>query len=312
MREKKRFNSRTKPKHQTARTIFLMLEGGRTEPRYFQHLSDNLTAYGFLTSIELQLLEKEGDEKGFSNPLKMYQMLMEYVEDAKKKKVGWNRFKYLLKVKLKNSFSSREWAYLFQEMEQAIDPPENRDDRIYDFSVLYDKLLDHLCAMENQPKKLIKTLNSFHYEPIDFDFVTDSIYLICDRDQNSFSKSQYQTVLNSCHKNDICFCPTNPCFEFWLLLHLQDIENSDVPQFLKNAKVEKSKESKSKISFCEQRLRSADPSFSKTCYDPKKYVQFLEMAVQRAEALCTDSTKLVDQVGSAIANLIRDMQREPW
>ena len=44
-------------------------------------------------------------------------------------------------------------------------------------------------------------------------------YLIVDRDDNSFSPEQVEEVMCLCKKEGFQLIITNPCFEFWLLLH---------------------------------------------------------------------------------------------
>ena len=55
----------------------------------------------------------------------------------------------------------------------------------------------------------------------------DKICLIVDRDPLSFSEEQYDQVVQICKERQIDFYVTNPCFEFWLLLHFPDHKNLD-------------------------------------------------------------------------------------
>ena len=65
----------------------------------------------------------------------------------------------------------------------------------------------------------------------------DKICLIVDRDPQSFSEEQYDQVVQICKERQIDFYVTNPCFEFWLLLHFPDHKNLDPVKIKENSKV---------------------------------------------------------------------------
>ena len=66
----------------------------------------------------------------------------------------------------------------------------------------------------------------------------DKICFIIDRDRESFvsheSNNQYSYVLEKCGENGFGFYLTNPNFEFWLLLHFDDVEALDNNMLLEN------------------------------------------------------------------------------
>lgn len=50
----------------------------------------------------------------------------------------------------------------------------------------------------------------------------DEYWLICDRDDGSFTPQQYDDVLAKCQQENIRFIVSNPAFQLWLLLHFTD------------------------------------------------------------------------------------------
>lgn len=50
----------------------------------------------------------------------------------------------------------------------------------------------------------------------------DEYWLICDRDDGSFTIQQYDEVLKKCEQENIHFIVSNPAFQLWLLLHFTD------------------------------------------------------------------------------------------
>ena len=87
----------------------------------------------------------------------------------------------------------------------------------------------------------------------------DKICFIIDRDRESFvshpGNDQYSYVLNKCKDNDFGFYLSNPCFEFWLLLHFDEVVNLDMEQLLENPKIT------SKRRYTEQQLRTRQAAF---------------------------------------------------
>lgn len=47
----------------------------------------------------------------------------------------------------------------------------------------------------------------------------DKIWIVLDKDENSIDR--LKNVCNWCEKNDVGIAFSNPCFEYWLLLHFR-------------------------------------------------------------------------------------------
>ena len=75
------------------------------------------------------------------------------------------------------------------------------------------------------------------YELLEYDKEIDEIWLIFDRDPNNFNKEQFDNVYRNCEEYGFHIGFTNPNFEFWLLLHLPDINQYDKDILLTNTKV---------------------------------------------------------------------------
>lgn len=69
---------------------------------------------------------------------------------------------------------------------------------------------------------IIKSTSSITY-----DENIDKICLVIDRDKDSFistpNNRQYEYVVKTCKKKGFGLYVTNPCFEFWLLLHFDEV-----------------------------------------------------------------------------------------
>lgn len=72
------------------------------------------------------------------------------------------------------------------------------------------------------------------FDDITFASGIDKIVLVVDRDASSFSTEQYDYVLNKCQKEGYEFLVSNPCFEFYLALHLSDCKHLDIDKLSEN------------------------------------------------------------------------------
>ena len=62
----------------------------------------------------------------------------------------------------------------------------------------------------------------------------DYFAVVLDRDCGSHSKQLMQECLDECNQHNYGCFVTNPCFEFWLLLHLCDVKSEFSPEELES------------------------------------------------------------------------------
>ena len=134
----------------------------------------------------------------------------------------------------------------------------------------------------------------------------DEICLIVDRDKESFiskpGNDQYKYVLDRCLENGFRFCVTNPCFEFWLLMHSDKVLELDKDKLLNNSKVT------SKRRYAEDELRKIYSGYKKSSYHAEEFVKNIDIAIKNEKEFCEDIQRLKDSIGSNIGILIEDMR----
>lgn len=91
----------------------------------------------------------------------------------------------------------------------------------------------------------------------------DEIWLVIDRDQ--WPESQLEEVFTGCQSLGFKLAVSNPKFEFWLLLHFEDVSG-----------IINSKE-------CTERLRQHLPKYEKGRLDVHKIIPKIPEAIRRAE-----------------------------
>lgn len=77
----------------------------------------------------------------------------------------------------------------------------------------------------SNPKKILEELNIKKEKD---GFEADEIYLVVDRDADSFTEEQFEDVKNGCSENGYQLILSNPNFELWLLFHfIESLSNED-------------------------------------------------------------------------------------
>lgn len=116
--------------------------------------------------------------------------------------------------------------------------------------------------------------------------------------------NQYQYVIDKCEEMEFGLYVTNPCFEFWLLLHFDGVFELDREKLLKNPKVT------AKRRYVEQELRRLWPGYKKSSYKAEKLLKDIDKAISNEKEFCEDVAELENCVGSNIGKLITDMRTQ--
>ena len=311
MRERKSFIERTKVKSddQVKIKYFLVFEGAETEEIYFDAVNTHKVELGINPIIELVPLIRDFGEEGWSNPQKIvdriidnvaeseygimtydillnrfmdYMMSTDMIKGKSQCKAIWNTLKWICEVKL-----SKELC-----------------DEIDDIDVTTGKILDLLLensTLDNITDNITDIIKSLS---ITYDSEIDHICLVVDRDKESFvvneKKNQYQYVLDACKRNKFDLYITNPCFEFWLLLHFDDYKNLDESKLLENPKQTASKKY-AELELC-KRIH-----FKKNKYDADSIVLRLPNAIENEKDFCEDLKLLEHTVGSNLGRLFESI-----
>ena len=311
MRERKSFNERTKVKEsdQVKIKYFLVFEGSETEEIYFDAINSHRVELGIDPIIELIPLVRDFGEEGWSNPKKIVDRIVENVEEAESGKMTYdvliNRIMdYMMSLGIAKGkkqcttlWNTLKWLCKEKIHKELNDEVSDVDS---DTKELVDLLIEN-SLLENVADNIAEVIKSLS---ITYDSEIDKICLIVDRDRDSFvvneKKNQYQYVLDACKKNKFSFHLTNPCFEFWLLLHFDDVTELDEKMLLENPLVTKKKK------YTEDELTKRI-RFKKNHYDADALVANLFTAIQNEKKYCEDIEMLESTVGSNLGNLFDEI-----
>lgn len=260
MREKRRFAERTRisKEDRTIKKYFLVFEGNRTEGIYFNAINELKDKIGINPLIEIISIERTYTEEGWSNPKKILEQLLKDLEEIENGKFSYKTLvdkiieiimedeKFFSKIS-KETSSKEIIEDIKNEIESLDSIVENIEEDCEFFE--YDNKKFFL-TIEEIPNILETVLKNIENKQITYSEDIDKMCLIVDRDKKSFKEGQYNYVKEECKRKNFKFYVTNPCFEFWLLLHFDEVHSINREKLLEN------KRASSKVRYVESELKN--------------------------------------------------------
>lgn len=109
----------------------------------------------------------------------------------------------------------------------------------------------------------------------------DELWLVIDRDR--WHERMLSQVAQLCSQNShLHFCMSNPCFELWLLLHLEDIREYDDAT---TKKLALNRKNKSGLTWLKKRMRDLLGSYSESNYNALNLLPNASKAISIAREL---------------------------
>jgi len=309
MREKRNFAERTQvlQSNEAKKKYFLIYEGSSTEILYFDAINSNRNIIGISPLIELIPIIRSYSEEGWSNPQKILDRVIKNIEENKLDCISYetllNRimdYFHETNIATRSRVVSKNiWYIMTKICEERLQKTLESD--VEDIKIACNTILELLneeCDIINiveDISHIIKCNNITYAKGF------DKICLIVDRDKDSFTLKQYNDVFNKCEEKGFKFCVTNPCFEFWLLLHFDNVFKLDKNKLLENPKVT------AKRRYTEQELRKVFKGYKKNNYKAEELVKNIDKAIHNEARFCEDIKELKNKVGSNIGILISEM-----
>lgn len=315
MRESRTFAERTKvlKSDEATKRYFLVYEGSDTEVIYFDAIRSLRENIGINPLIELIPIIQSFSEEGWSNPKKILDRVIENLQESKEKSISYesllNRimdYLYETKVITTSKVLARNiWKTIQQTCNEQLQKSLN--DVVEDIESVCNKLIEALKE-EYEVVNIVEDISGIIEDGgLTYEEGFDQICLIVDRDKESFvatpENNQYKYVLNKCRKLGFQFYVTNPCFEFWLLLHFDKVFELDKEKLLENPKVT------AKRRYAEDELRKIYPGYNKSSFHAEVLVKDIDKAIENEKKFCEDIEKLEYSVGSNIGELIDKMRQ---
>ena len=260
------------------RVVFLSVEGTKTEVQYLHFIEQYREQLGINAIVHIEVLRRY-DTK--SDPENVLELLEEYIEFRENKMFE----KIIDSLRLKNYSTEFIKSYL----ENPFDLTKKERNKFK--AALKEERLD-LLYLDFLRK----------YQGKD-----DKFGIVIDRDCGSHSAKQMQNVVEKCkEKKYLCYI-TNPCIEFWQLLHVSDVASEYaelLEDILRNETDEKKNTFVSNLLYEKTGERKAIQA--KTF--EKYYLPNVDLAIERAKGFAP-SDQLLEKMGSNLGELI-DLLRE--
>lgn len=259
------------------RLVVLSVEGDETERNYFEHLSEHLDHS--LIQIEV-LRHRRGD--GYSAPQHVIELLSEYLRVRKGELVPDAMLEALLDKYTKETLDTylNNSSALTRAQRKSID----------------DDLL--LLGIDMDYRRYLSDLNTH----------PDDIFaIIIDRDCGNHDRDLMERCHQKCKDYGFGYYVTNPCFEFWLLLHLCDVKNhysnDELAEILANPKISKNHTRVSKI-VCD--IAGHGKSIKSRQFNDWYYPN-ISKALTHSKDFASDYPEILDKLGTNLPELLLEL-----
>ncbi len=260
------------------RVVFLSTEGTKTEIHYFKYIEKYREQLGIDAIVHIEVLRRYDTN---SDPENVLELLEEYI-----------RFR-------ENS--------MFEKTADALSLKN------YPIEFIRSYLEDPSSISQKERNKFKAVLQEEQLDLLYLNFLSkyqgkdDSFGIVIDRDCRSHSMKQMNRVVKKCKaKNYLCYI-TNPCMEFWQLLHVSDVasEYSErLEDILRNDLDEKKNSFVSNLLYEKTGQRKA---IQVKTFE-KYYLPNIDLAIERAKKFAP-SDQLLEKLGSNLWELIELLRK---
>ncbi len=180
---------------------------------------------------------------------------------------------------------------------------EFKNSEIFDDALIFLHLLKRPKTDTNSaPNHVFKKLKREAKDEYNFKD-NDELWMIIDTDR----WKNIPDIISECKKQANMFVAvSNPCFEFWLLLHIKDIaeyDENELGLILKNVKVS------SKKNYVDSKITEILGSYNKSNPRPELFLPTLERAIKQAKELDSNNEEYPKSLGSHIYKIVEKLKK---
>ena len=295
---------------------YLVCEGKDTERIYFETLERCREELGVHPRTGLVLLVRGYSEYRLTNPKSLLETVLKYKDESDRGVISYRLLiDWILDsiMERKGLVSPDKWTKgirisLYTVARKRMGVALEDTFSLTEAKAVCEKFSENLSQYEKDGwTEIVRDIPDM-IEPVfaAYDPSKDKICLIVDRDKESFTDEQYKDVLNRCRETEnMDFYPSNPCFEFWLLMHYDEVLKLDRNQLKENPK---SGDGKKSPRYAEIEMRKLMPDYTKSAYDAQSLMKRIDRAVENERAFCEDADNLRFEIGSRVGILIRALR----
>lgn len=268
-------------KEDLQKIIFLSVEGNKTEKEYFEGISRHREHLGITSKVDVEVLKRHKKDTN-SAPQQVVELLEEYIQLRESGEDG-----------------------LLEEIPQ-------------DFIDCYgpEFIKDYLQDPDNIPKQernafnteLLKIGYNVSYRKYlrKYNHELDEFAILIDRDLQTHSEVDMENIIKYCEEKDYNCYIANPCFEFWLLLHLSDVKTEyakDLDKIKANAKVSTAH------TFVSKEVSNKAHHGKSGIHFERNYLPHVDTAISRAKNFSSDEIELIHDIGCNVWKMLEGMKK---
>lgn len=260
------------------RVVFLSVEGTKTEVQYLHFIEQYRERLGINAIVHIEVLRRH-DTK--SDPENVLELLEEYIQFREDK--------------------------MFEKKIDSLCLKE------YSTEIIKSYLENPSCLPAKQRNKFQAVLREEQIDLLYLDFLNkyqgkdDEFGIVIDRDCGSHSAKQMKSVVEKCReKHYLCYI-TNPCIEFWQLLHVSDVA-FEYAELLED--IGRNETDGKKHTFVSNLLyeKTGERKGIQAKNFEKYYLPNVDLAVERAKKFAP-SNQLLEKIGSNLWELIELLRK---
>ena len=304
------FGNRMTDERKPRKKYFFAFEGQLTEGIYFNGL---LRKYQSLSKnpvlFEVIIFARTKVHDGESNPKNIFELLKKCMQDntlgdsvCTYRDLLEGFFSYYQTELSRGSLK----ALAFQAGQKILSSSHLKEGDVIDkdaAKVVLEKLEDY-CDKYLTIKGGVENVQAVFLEiqrdDIVFDKEIDDVCLIVDRDKGSFFDHQYDIVNKGCALAGYRLFVTNPCFEFFLLLHKTTAKQYSQQELIDNVKVNNQ-------TFVERKLKNYVKGYKKEKYSFESFQDDVETVLINTKNYASGLDDLKSLPGSNLSELIQEL-----
>lgn len=262
------------------KVFFLSVEGNATEKEYFDGISANRKALGINAIVDVEVLNRRRKDTN-SAPQYVVELLEEYL------RLRENGQESLIKD-IPKEFIDKYGVEFINKYLEGVEEISRKQKNLFVTDLLkigYDI-------------NYRKYLDKYHND-------LDEFGILIDRDMQTHSEVNMKECIEYCREKGYACYIANPCFEFWLLLHLSDVKkeyHDKIQEIKKNEKVS------DKHTFVSREISEKAHHGKSGINFQKNYMPHIEVAISRAKEFALEEDELVDNIGCNVWKLIEAMK----
>ncbi|MFA5513598.1 MAG: RloB family protein [Sphaerochaetaceae bacterium] len=305
MRIEKEYGKRTShfKKEMDERVKFIIaFEGEKTEIQYFEGINNNKLELNISSLIEIIPLRRGIVSESESHPIKTLKYLIEHLEQYNTPAMVIDKIvDFCCKSKSFNMLDSKELKNHFLETFKQLFPDSSLEENVEDKDEFIKELIKSSWTNSLLIKQIERISTYISQQELPYIEDYDQICLVIDRDNQNLSLEQLESVINICREKNINLFVSNPTFEFWLLLHTEDVLKYPKEKLLENRRENKKK-------YIEKLLDTHFDGYDKANINfEDQFMDKIETAINLQRYYAHEINLLKEQLGTNVGSLVEKL-----